>query len=406
MVSASSLKSNSRRKQAVDFFSTKDQSDSEDDNSVGTQSENEEEKSDSEKSNEESGDEVDGEKTEDDYDDDIEEEDNDDDDDKEEEEEEEASKSTAVKSKKVPSKDENDDDDDDFDYELEDNEEEDAAEESDKKAKLKQLKKEGSDNEESEDLYKPHVSSAPTTDIKTDAKPKKNKRKEIRKSLDPEAAAKRAKKSGLVYISRVPEFMTPIGMRQILSRYGPVDRLYLVPESEARRNERTKNSKSTFSSKQKIYVEGWAEFINKKHAKLAAEMLNGNTIGGKNRRSRFYDAVMSVKYLHKFKWNDLMEQMVVEKHSRINKLRTEIMQAHDQNRLFAQGVAMAHAMKRANSSNDNDGGESEHKDKKIRSNDLIRTFDQREIKDNDASKAKGSSIKKSANMESVLSKIF
>lgn len=394
MVSASSVRSNSKRKQAVDFFSTKDQSDSEDDVSVGTQSENEEQ-SEAENSKEESENESDKEEEDDDE---VEE---------EEEEEEEFSKSTAVKSKKVQSKDEDDDDDDDddFDYELEDNEEEDAAEDADKKAKLKESKKEKDDNEESEELYKPHVSSADNT--KPDSKTKKNKRKEIRKSLDPEAAAKRAKKSGLVYISRVPEFMTPIGMRQILSRYGPVDRLYLVPESEARRTERTKNSKSTFSSKQKIYVEGWAEFINKKHAKLAAEMLNGNTIGGKNRRSRFYDAVMSVKYLHKFKWNDLMEQMVVEKHSRISKLRTEIMQAHDQNRLFAQGVAMAHAMKRSNANNDKDDDESGHQDKRMRSNDLIRTFDQREIKNSDASKSKASSsIKKSANMESVLSKIF
>ena len=36
--------------------------------------------------------------------------------------------------------------------------------------------------------------------------------------------------AGIVYLSRVPPFMKPHKVKQLLSRYGSVDRVYLKPE--------------------------------------------------------------------------------------------------------------------------------------------------------------------------------
>lgn len=55
-----------------------------------------------------------------------------------------------------------------------------------------------------------------------------NKRK---KSLMKEA--EKADKRGVCYLSRVPPHMDPLKLRQILSEYGEIQRIYLTPEGEA-----------------------------------------------------------------------------------------------------------------------------------------------------------------------------
>lgn len=41
-----------------------------------------------------------------------------------------------------------------------------------------------------------------------------------------------AQKRGVVYLARVPPFMKPAKVRHLLEMAGPIDRIYLVPESE------------------------------------------------------------------------------------------------------------------------------------------------------------------------------
>lgn len=55
---------------------------------------------------------------------------------------------------------------------------------------------------------------------------KKSKRK---KRLLKEAA--RAEKRGICYLSRIPPHMDPLKLRQILSQFGDIQRIYLTPES-------------------------------------------------------------------------------------------------------------------------------------------------------------------------------
>ncbi|ONM26000.1 RNA-binding (RRM/RBD/RNP motifs) family protein [Zea mays] len=78
-------------------------------------------------------------------------------------------------------------------------------------------------------------------------------------------------KRGVCYLSRVPPHMNPSHIRQMLSKYGEVLRIYLVPEGQG-------HHKHT-SVKAKAYSEGWIEFAKKSVAKRVANLLNGEQIG-------------------------------------------------------------------------------------------------------------------------------
>ena len=52
----------------------------------------------------------------------------------------------------------------------------------------------------------------------------------------------------------------------------------------------------------------WVEFAKKGVAKRVAEMLNGQPMGGPKRSAYHYD-LWNLKYLHKFKWDNLTEEI-------------------------------------------------------------------------------------------------
>lgn len=62
------------------------------------------------------------------------------------------------------------------------------------------------------------------------------------------------------------------------------------------------------STKKAHFTEGWVEFKDKKVARQVAEMLNAQAIGGK-KGTRWHDDVWTMKYLPRFKWNMLTEQI-------------------------------------------------------------------------------------------------
>lgn len=128
-------------------------------------------------------------------------------------------------------------------------------------------------------------------------------------------------KRGVCYLSRVPPHMNPSHVRQIFSKYGEVQRIYLVPEGQGHR----KHS----NVKAKAYSEGWVEFAKKSVAKRVANLLNGEQIGGKKRSSFYYD-IWNIKYLRKFKWDDLVGEIAEKTHIREQKLTLEITAAKKQ----------------------------------------------------------------------------
>jgi ESF2/ABP1 family protein len=136
------------------------------------------------------------------------------------------------------------------------------------------------------------------------------------------AAFKAAQESaGVIYISRIPPGMQPAKVRHLMSAYGEIGRVYLQQEgtwtaypTHTLTNACTADAKSAYlrrkytTTKKPHFVEGWVEFKDKRVARSVAEMLNAEPIGGK-KGTRWRDDVWTMKYLPRFKWNMLTEQV-------------------------------------------------------------------------------------------------
>lgn len=104
--------------------------------------------------------------------------------------------------------------------------------------------------------------------------------------------------------------MNPSNARVILSKYGEIDRIYFEPERFRRG--------IAYS-----YKEGWVEFKKKRVAKMVANTLNGQVISAK-KKSPFAEAIWTMKYLHRFKWHHLNEQVTFDQRSKEQRLRMEL----------------------------------------------------------------------------------
>jgi len=108
------------------------------------------------------------------------------------------------------------------------------------------------------------------------------------------------------------------------------------------------------------FEEGWVEFLSKKDAKTAASLLNTERIGT-HKGHQYYDDLWTMKYLPKFKWHHLTDQMgkiyylfalccssvyflAQEKLEKEQKLRIEISQAKKQNAQYCHQVERAHQL--------------------------------------------------------------
>jgi ESF2/ABP1 family protein len=112
-------------------------------------------------------------------------------------------------------------------------------------------------------------------------------------------------KTGVIYLSRIPPRLNPTKIRQLLSVFeSPVLRIFLAPETTTAYQRRVKAG----GSKRKQFTEGWVEFEDKKVAKKVAVMLNAERIGAK-KGDFCYDDLWCIKYLPKFKWHHLTEQI-------------------------------------------------------------------------------------------------
>ncbi|KAM0818276.1 putative 18S rRNA factor 2 [Seiridium cardinale] len=144
------------------------------------------------------------------------------------------------------------------------------------------------------------------------------------------------KKSGVVYLSRVPPFMKPQKLRSLLEPYGTINRIFLSPEDPAEHSRRVKNG----GNKKRSYADGWVEFVRKKDAKAAVDLLRGRAIGGK--KGSFYrDDMWSLSYLKGFKWHNLTEQISAEAAEKANRMRAEISRSTKENKEFVENVERA-----------------------------------------------------------------
>jgi ESF2/ABP1 family protein len=110
-------------------------------------------------------------------------------------------------------------------------------------------------------------------------------------------------------------------LRKFFDDYG-MQRCYLVPLK--------KKIENVDGRKLQGYKEGWIEFSDKIYAKLAEYQLNGKRIGG-SKKCPYKDELWNLKYLHKFKWNDLIENLTMAKKMQEKKLKLEIAQSKREN---------------------------------------------------------------------------
>lgn len=140
---------------------------------------------------------------------------------------------------------------------------------------------------------------------------------------------------GIVYMSRVPPHLKPLKLRQMLEKHAEVGRLYMAPVQRPPRaaGGRAKRSGKSFS-------EAWIEFEDKRLARAVAELLNGQPMGGR-RRSKHHDDLWTLKYLPKFKWDHLTEEIAHEKAVREKKLAQELSSAKRERDFYLSKVAQA-----------------------------------------------------------------
>ncbi|OJD34694.1 pre-rrna-processing protein esf2 [Diplodia corticola] len=213
-----------------------------------------------------------------------------------------------------------------------------------------------------------------------------------------EKAQKAVKKTGVVYLSRIPPFMKPATVKSLLSQHGAVGRVFLTPEDPAAYRRRKQGG----GNKKKSYVDGWVEFVDKRDAKACVGLLNAKIVGGK-KGGYYYDDVWNMRYLTGFKWHHLTEQIANENAERASKMRAEISRSTRENKEFIQNVERAKmlegmAAKKKSKSAGKQGVAAPVPDGK----DVRRQFKQAEVK----SKKTKDVPEQPAEVKRVLSKIF
>ncbi|CAH2063964.1 unnamed protein product, partial [Thlaspi arvense] len=181
----------------------------------------------------------------------------------------------------------------------------------------------GMPNEESKEMMKSQ---------KADRKKKKLKERLLKE-------ATKADNRGVCYLSRIPPHMDHVRLRQILSQFGEIGRIYLAPEDP----EAQVHRKRAGGFRGQLFSEGWVEFAKKRVAKRVAEMLNGEQIGGKKKSTIYYD-IWNIKYLTKFKWDDLTDEIAYKSAIREQKLTMVLSAAKREKDFYLSKVEKSRAM--------------------------------------------------------------
>jgi ESF2/ABP1 family protein len=190
--------------------------------------------------------------------------------------------------------------------------------------------------------------------------------------LTVEELREKIRRSGVLYMSRVPIGMRIIDIRKLLDDYG-IQRCYFVPYKKKLHNVDGKRVQA--------YKEGWIEFEDKIYAKLAEYQLNGKPIGG-NKKCIYRDELWNLKYLHKYKWNDLVESMTLEKKIQEKELKIEIAQSKRENDFIIKNYEKS--KKYLNKKREMENENEESKDK----NDINNNKEKKKIKNKENNKYK------------------
>lgn len=205
------------------------------------------------------------------------------------------------------------------------------------------------DDDSAEETSKPSILNEEYGDASTTADDKpEEKSKRLRKSASLPGTSKllskknlvateaAVKRSGVVYLSRIPPFMKPQKLRSLLEPFGSINRIFMTPEDPTSHTRRVRNG----GNKKRSFTDGWVEFVSKSDAKKACELLNAQIIGGK-KGTYYHDDVWNLLYLKGFKWNNLTQQIAAENAERASRMRAEISKTTKENKEFVQNVERA-----------------------------------------------------------------
>ncbi|XP_041713968.1 activator of basal transcription 1 [Coregonus clupeaformis] len=160
---------------------------------------------------------------------------------------------------------------------------------------------------------------------------------------------------GIVYLGHIPPRLRPKHMRNMLSLYGEIGRIFLQPEDRS-----VKRRKKKAGSKACSFTEGWVEFRDKRVAKRVAASLH-NTPMGARKRSRFVSDLWNIKYLHRFQWCHLSERLAYEMTVLQQRLRTEISQAKRETNFYLANVEKSQNMDKLRKKRERKGEKIEEK---------------------------------------------
>ncbi|XP_029994755.1 activator of basal transcription 1 [Sphaeramia orbicularis] len=160
---------------------------------------------------------------------------------------------------------------------------------------------------------------------------------------------------GIIYLGHIPPRLRPKHLRNLLSVYGEIGRIFLQPED---RTVRMKKKKSGL--RRCDFTEGWVEFRDKRVAKRVAASLH-NTPMGTRKRQRFASDLWCIKYLHRFQWTHLSERLAYEHTVLQQRLRTEVSQAKRETNFYLNNVDKGAHMDKDRRKRQRDGAQVDEK---------------------------------------------
>ena len=119
-----------------------------------------------------------------------------------------------------------------------------------------------------------------------------------------------------------------------------VERIYLTPDSRAVTNKDSKKKES----KRRLYKDGWIEFKDKRVARMVAENFNGMQVGGKKGNYNYYDT-WNIRYLPKFKWDNLTERIEYDRRVRAADFSQKLSQARKEHDFIVGNIEKAKTTK-------------------------------------------------------------
>ncbi|XP_040902515.1 activator of basal transcription 1 [Toxotes jaculatrix] len=137
---------------------------------------------------------------------------------------------------------------------------------------------------------------------------------------------------GIIYLGHIPPRLRPKHLRNLLSVFGEIGRIFLQPEDHQVRRRKKKSGLRRCD-----FTEGWVEFRDKRVAKRVAASLH-NTPMGTRKRQRFSSDLWCIKYLHRFQWTHLSERLAYEQTVLQQRLRTEVSQAKRETNFYLNNV--------------------------------------------------------------------